>query len=577
MIVVLYNIVLSGACILSMASSIVSFDTTDNGKSGASDSQIFVGRIFMLILALVLGNMFNALSAQAAEPWSPQAVNITAPETNGSVSSSTASSAASSAKSSATTSDTAFKAPAYQNKGIENALDIGDYSRAQTLITNKLNNLSNSKNSFDEAYLRTALVESLLGQGQLPAAAVELKKLKKVLDSLKPGAMHSFTLDDERELTARAMSDESWLLQGLGKMEEAQTVVTGAIVKLKELHAVDRQTWRLLACLSHSAALKATGGDYDGAKQLLEDALAQVGGSHSLSPLNVADIQESLASVLFRMGDQKDASMHFNQSIAIKNATGALTRRYAPGPYWLSPSYRYIEGSPWSGKTFQNGLEKKTVDVGAVRVEAAVMRDKTASKQMVQVMLSVTNRTNQSVEFMGQRPEFVTISPKVFFAKMIDPNTLAAQIQKKGDGKAKWIRFWGQGATQSVSTTYMGNMPFYGYGYGNGYPPVMGYGGAMPFVSRSNGMTNVITQVPDPMAEARAFQKASQVEGAARAKADDIVSKSLGPSDIAAGQTLSGSIYFDAAGLANSSACLVRIPIGNSQFEFRFDTITGAP
>ena len=63
----------------------------------------------------------------------------------------------------------------------------------------------------------------------------------------------------------------------------------------------------------------------------------------------------------------------------------------------------------------------------------------------------------------------------------------------------------------------------------------------------------------------------------ARAKADDIRSNSLGPSDVAAGQTLTGSIFFDAAGVTNASACLVRIPIGDTQFEFRFDSIPDAP
>jgi tetratricopeptide (TPR) repeat protein len=519
----------------------------------------------ILAFAVILANGWASLMASAAEPWSPSPVDINAPAGNAVFPTAANAQAAH------------LKSPSYQDRGIENALDTGDYARAQTLITNRLNNLTGGKNTFSEAYLRTALVEAVLWQGQVAAAGVELKKLKKVLENLSPGGGHSFSQDDEKELNARALDDESWYLEAMAKMDEAQTASNAAVVKLKELHAADRQTWRLVACLTHSAALKAVGGDYEGARQLLQDALTQAAGSHSISPLNVADVQESLGSILYRLGDQKDASAHFQQAIGIKNFTRAVTRRYAPGPYWLSPCYRYIEGSPWSAKTFKDGVETKVIDLGAIKVGAAIMRDKSASKQSVQVMLTVINQSGQSIEFMGKRPELVAVTPKIVFAKMIDSNAVAAQIQKKGEGKAKWIRFWGQGATQTMNTTYMGNMPFYGYGYGGAYPPVMSYGGAYPVVTRSGNMTNVMTQVPDPMAEARAFQKAGQVEETARARAEDIRSRSLGPSDIAAGQTLTGSIFFDAPGVTDKSMCQLDIPIGDSTFQFHLDNIGSAP
>jgi len=495
--------------------------------------------------------------ALAVEPWSPNPIENFAPAIKGT------------AVATDGPAQNIDHAPSYQDAAIENALDTGDYARGQALINQKLAGAKGG--SFNEAYLRTTLVEALIWQGQNAAASTEYKKLNKMLDGLK--ADSGYSADDVKELRARALDDQSWIQESLGDMSGAAATADSAVILLKELRAVDRQTWRLVDCLSHSAALKASAGDYQGARRLLEESLVQAGGSRSISPLNVADAEESLGSVFYRLGDQKQSFVHFGQAMRIKNGTGALTRRYAPGPYWLSPDYRYIEGSPWSSKNYQNGLERKRIDPGAVSVEATVVRDKNAGKQVVQVIISVVNKTGQSIEFMGRRPSFMVLTPKSSMASLIEPTALAAQIQKKGDGKAKWVRFWGQGATQTMTSNYIGNMPFYGYGYGGAYPPVMSYGGAFPYYSRSGNMTTMVTNIPDPIAEARAFQKAQNIEDSARNKAADIRSTSLGPTDIAAGQSLNGSIYFDAAGLAKGSSCLVTIPIGDAQFEFHFDNI----
>ncbi len=514
-----------------------------------------------LALGLVLAEAVTP--ACAAEPWSPDAV------TQGATAGATA------IKSSASTTD--YKAPAYQDAGIENALDTGDYAGAQKLLTGRLNSFSGAKGSIGDVYLRVALIEALTWQGQLSAAAAELKKVSRALDNLAPEPAAALTDDDVKELKARALDDQGWLSEALGRLDEAKVNLSKAIALLEQLHAVDRQTWRLVSCTSHLAGLNAADGDYVGAQKLLEHALQQVPGSHSISPLNVADAQENLGAVLYRLGKQKESSEHFALALAIKNNTGAVLRRYAPGPYWLSPNYRYIKGSPWSRQTSQNGVERKVIDLGPFSIEASVLREKSTAKQTVQVQLSVVNRTNQSVEFMGRPPTFLVLNPKAFWARLIEPTNLAEQIEKKADGKAKWVRFWGQGATQTMTTTYMGNMPYYGYGYGGFYPPAVSYGGTFPIINRSGNMTNVITQVPDPIAEARAFEKAQQIQDNARSKAADIRAKSLGPSDIAAGQRLQGSLFFDAAGLAKNSGCLVRVPIGDCQCEFCFDNIADSP
>jgi tetratricopeptide (TPR) repeat protein len=498
------------------------------------------------------------LAALADEPWSADGISLSAPapiQGKANFASSTAVAVAG-----------AGKGASYQDPAVENALDSGNYGAAQSLIGGKIN----SANSvFGEAYLRTALVEALTWQGQLASAAAESKKLTRILDGLSDGDKNkNYGPDDIKELRARAADAQAWMLEAQGKLEEAQTSLGQAIALLKELHAVDRQTWRLVGAMSHSAGLKAEAGDYAGARQLLEEALNQVNGSHSISPLNVADTQESLGAVLSRLGDRQKAADQFGQALAIKNSTQALTQRYAPGPFWQSPVYKFYDGAPWCAKGFQNGVETKRMDLGAVSVECAVVRDK-AAKQVLKVTLLVVNKSGQTVEFEGRPPTLIVLNPKATWAKLIPPTDLASKVEKKADSKAKWTRFWGQGATQTVTSSYMGNMPMYGYGYGGGYPY---------YNNRNNNNYAFSTMnIPDPIAEAHAFQKAQAIQEAGRAKADTIRSESLGPSDIAAGQNLNGSVYFEAGGLSKNSGCLVRIPIGNSQCEFRFENIPDAP
>jgi tetratricopeptide (TPR) repeat protein len=526
-------------------------------------------RALSLIGVIIAGCSNSCVSpALAYDPWTADAVNITAPLMGGSP-----------VNLSTTTLAVGSKAPTYQDEGVENALDTSDYATAQSLISSKLSASDSARGAFGEAYLRTALVEALVWQGQLTNAVSENKKLGKILDGLAPTGT-GYTADDLKELKARALDDQAWLAEALGKLDDAQSYLGQAIVLLKELHAADRQTWRLIGCMSHSAGLKAEAGDYPAARALLEEALSEVNGSHSLSPLNVADIQGSLGAVLYKLGDQSGATAHFSQALAIKNGTRALSRPYSPGPYWLSPTYKYWDGSPWSSKNFQNGVQAKVMDLGDIAIQCAVVRDK-ATKQLIQASVSVTNKTNQPIQFLGRQPVLIVLNPKATWAKLVQPTELAAKVEKKAEGKAKWVRFWGQGATQTVSSTTMGNMPMYGYGYGGGYPMNNSFynGGMTSFSRNRNGDYHQFStmQVPDPIAEARAFAKAQQIQDNGKAKAETIRSQSLGPCDIAPGQTINGSLYYDAGGLSKGSGCLLRIPIGLAQCEFKFDSIVDAP
>lgn len=104
------------------------------------------------------------------------------------------------------------------------------------------------------------------------------------------------------------------------------------------------------------------------------------------------------------------------------------------------------------------------------------------------------------------------------------------------------------------------------YGY---FPPAFGYGYGYPYYPAvgGNGMTTVVTNVPDYAAQARAMQRAQEVTAKSAATATDIRETALGPVVVQPGQTIEGSLYFDPV---NFNEALLRIPAGNALFEFRF-------
>jgi hypothetical protein len=220
-------------------------------------------------------------------------------------------------------------------------------------------------------------------------------------------------------------------------------------------------------------------------------------------------------------------------------------------------------------------LNEVSVEVSAVRDTSAQAKGK-----IVRINIGITNTCDKTLEFMGKKPEFIAMTPKAVVATMIEPLKLADSVEKKADGKAKWVRFWGENATQTMSSTYMNmNQPVYGYGYGSGfggfYPPVMSYGGTIPTVMRNGNMTTVMTQVPDYAAQARAMEKARNIEAEGKAYAEEIRSQSLGPSDILPGASITGALFFQLDDASKAGACILRIPIGDAIFEYHFDKLAG--
>jgi hypothetical protein len=177
------------------------------------------------------------------------------------------------------------------------------------------------------------------------------------------------------------------------------------------------------------------------------------------------------------------------------------------------------------------------------------------------VDLSIKNDSNSTIQLLPRPAIFYTLLPKTRLARQLDPSELASKIEKKGEKKAKWIRFMGANATQTVSSTMIGNGGFYGF------PPVYSSNGTFPIVNRSGDMTTVTTQVPDYAAQERALAKAAAVADQARSSAEEVRREAIGPTSIAPSDSVNGSLYFDVVKVQKAS---LQIPIGNALFEFTF-------
>jgi len=244
-------------------------------------------------------------------------------------------------------------------------------------------------------------------------------------------------------------------------------------------------------------------------------------------------------------------------ALGIKLATNACTSPYTPHPYWQNVDFKFNEGAPNCQRGSYQGTQQEIINTNGITVGASMQP--VESTKSTQVNIVVRNDSNQQIQFLPISPTLWVTSPKIGLTMQVDPTKLANTIQKKGDRKAAWIRFWGENATTTLTSTMIGNGGFYPPFYGGGYP-----GG---YWNRSGNMTIMNTQVPNYAAQAAALQRAADVSNLAQQNANTIKTSGLGPTTIAPGQTIAGALFFDAPKI---SAATLRIPIGNGAFKFDF-------
>ncbi|HEY9760244.1 MAG TPA: tetratricopeptide repeat protein [Oculatellaceae cyanobacterium] len=429
----------------------------------------------------------------------------------------------------------------------DNALNVSDYARAENYFANALKGTISSKDA--EGYLRTGYGEALLWLDKVSEAATQFKKARQILLSGK-------NTDKARQV--RLLDDLAWLAEVQGKQDLALQYAEESLNLAKSSGA---SSLALVCALIHVGYLQAQNSQLEKAAATYKEALNATAKAEGPESRLGADIKEQLGGILRRQGHAQEALDYFSQELQVKLAANAPLRRYSPHPYWNDIIFRFNEGAPNCYRKFENGTDLQIVTANGITVAAAMPTDKGYLVKANRVEISIRNDSNSEVQFLSKSPIFYELAPKVILARQIDSAALADNVEKKGQKKASWIRFMGQDATQPVTTTMIGNGGMWGF------PPVYSSYGTMPMVSRSGNMTTVTTQVPDYAAQARALAKAAAVSGKAHDTADQIRNQSLGPTVLAPGQELNGSLYFDVEKVTRAS---LQVPVGNATFAFEF-------
>jgi Tfp pilus assembly protein PilF len=426
------------------------------------------------------------------------------------------------------------------NGEAENALDVGDYQRAASIFSAALGSASTR---LDQSYCHTGLAEALLGQGDIARAG---KELKKALSLLK-GA------DERSILEARTLDDMAWIYQGQNQYDKAVDACQSCISILRSDRTTD--PYHLVASLMHLGLLLDYTHQLEKALPVFQEALQvqdSKAGPHSQI---AADIGERLGSIYYRLGQTDEANKCFQQALSVKLGSQAVRARYAPHPFWQNVTFRFWQGAPNCLRKTERGQERQIITANGVTVSATISADNNSTEfvKSRRVDIQAANDTDAPVELLPRPSELVVVAPKLMFARELDASELAGKVEKKGENKAKWIRWGGEGATMPVTSNVYQSGGWWGCHGRYGYVP--------------GGMQTVTTYVPDYAAQARALAKAAEVSERAQSKAAEIRSQSLGQTVVSAGQAISGSLYFDASKLDRA---ILRIPVGNACFEFRF-------
>jgi tetratricopeptide (TPR) repeat protein len=430
----------------------------------------------------------------------------------------------------------------------DNALNVSDYARAERYFSSALQGSVSNKEQ--ESYLRTGYGEALLWLDKVSEAAGQFRKARQVLLGGK---------NDNKQLQVRLLDDLAWLAESQSKPDQALQYAEDSLSLAKSSGS---SPLALVYALIHVAYLQDQNSQLEKAAATYKEALTADAGANGALSLLGADIREQLGGILRRLGRSQEAQEDFSQSLQVKLAANAPLTKYSPHSYWNDILFRFNEGAPNCYRKFANGTDLQIVTANGITVAAAMPSDKAYLVKANRIEISVKNDSSSDVQFLPKSPIFYSLAPRVILARQINSTALADKVEKNGQKKAGWIRFMGQDATQPVTTTMIGNG-----GMWWGFPPVYSSYGTMPMVSRSGNMTTVTTQVPDYAAQARALAKAAAVAGKARDTADQIRNQSLGPTTLAPGQELNGSLFFDVDKVQRAS---LQVPVGNAIFSFEF-------
>lgn len=459
-------------------------------------------------------------------------------------------------------------ATSYVQSGDE-SMAIGDFASAESAFREALNaNLPKPQ----IPGVQVKYTNALMSQGKFELAA---KELKKTLSSAK-----SISGTDSVDY-AESLDLQAWMHQVNGKMNNA---IDSLKQSISLLEAKAPGSSDLADALEHMGMLNENVGlfepAYDNYTKALEIRKKLVGENS----VEVADAYEKLGQISLRRGQRGDALRLFAAASRIKESRGEPWKPFAPEPTDRVVVFHFIHGAPWCQEGTQEGTLIQKVTANGVTVEAGISQRPSDFAKTTRALVRIANNSQYDIDILPQPASFIQVTPTVEVLKPLNPQELAQRIEKKGESKAKWIKFWGAEATSTVSSYgySSGNgVPVYGYvpgafgwggnsyGYGNGYGNGYGYSNNNWNRNRYSQTTMMTTQVPDYQKREEAYRKAAQATSQSKLDAEAIRDASLGPQKLmAGGGMIQGSLDFE---YSKYKKCILRIPVGNSVFEFRFD------
>lgn len=434
----------------------------------------------------------------------------------------------------------------------QDALNKGEYIRAEKIFTDALAAKPSGKAL---GMLKAGLAESLMWQGKLSNSQSEYKKALSLVNA-NYGA--------QSIEAAKVLDGMGWLYFGQNKYDKAEQAFRQELEIRRSLNSDKVLLAETESNLGYILELQSR---FLEASKLYQEALKELESAPGDFSVAKADVMESLANALMKQGNPNEAAKYFNMSVQIKSAQQAVFGNYSPKALLKSVYFRFFKDAPNCTYSTAGGSLLESLTANGVTVEVSVVRKPSDIVKTTQANVTITNRSGQQISVLTPQPLLVTLSPKYSVSVPINGDQLANKVEKKGESKAKWIRFWGEGATTSVTSTYMGN----GYrgGYPGGYyPRGFGYGYGAPIITNGNGFSTMTTQIPDWEARARAVARANEVQQKTAMAADQLRSNALGASVVPNGGAVSGLINFDNT---KFDQALIQLPIGNSWFEFKFD------
>lgn len=408
--------------------------------------------------------------------------------------------------------------------------------------------------------LEVKYTNAMMSQGRFEEAGKELKKTLSTAKSVSGADSVDY---------AEALDLQAWMYQANGDMEKA---IASLQQSISILDAKAPGSSDLADAYEHMGLLQDSTGSFDQSQTYYSKALDVRQKLVGANSVEVADLNEALGQIALHRGNAAEARSLLQGALRVKECRGEPWKQYAPEPTDRVVVFHYIPGGPGCEQGSFEGTIIQRVTANGITVEAGISQKPSEYAKTTRALVRIRNNSQYDVDVLPQSPTFIQVTPFVEVLKPLNAQELASRIEKKGESKAKWIKFWGADATTPV-TTYaysQGNVPVYGYvpnsfGWtGNGYASSSLNSRGRNF----NSTTTATTMVPDYQARAEAYAKAERATTQSRSDAQSIRENALGPNRLLAGGTMEGSLDFE---YSKYKKAILRIPIGNAVYEFRFE------